>query len=308
MSAPEPQDDPGGPTAPGRQGREPTVGGARGPRFGEGADGVGVVSYLRFDREEIPAAEGEPYPSFVSRAPVDPHLTQAGGRLHTGVLLTLVDIIGGLTGGMAALPDWVMTTSLVGQMGLARHVGPLRFEARVLRRGRRSVIAAVDVHDEGADDAWAGSCLLTSACMATATPPSFPRPVRTLMSEAEPVTQPVEEFFGILPGDGPVARLELDQRLLNPWGVLHGGAACVLVDVAASRAVAAVGTGAAVAADEALQFLNPIRVGPAEARAVIVGSRADGHLLRVSVHDVGAGDRLCGLATVTLRPIRGTSP
>ena len=51
----------------------------RRPRFGERAEGVGVVSYLRFEREEIPAAEGEPYPSFVSRAPVDPHLTQAGG-------------------------------------------------------------------------------------------------------------------------------------------------------------------------------------------------------------------------------------
>jgi uncharacterized protein (TIGR00369 family) len=287
VSAPEPED---------------TADPAGRPRFGEGAEGVGVVSYLRFEREEIPAAEGEPYPSFVTRAPVDPHLTQAGGRLHTGVLLTLVDIIGGLTGGIAALPDWVMTTSLVGQMGRRPHVGPLRFESRVLRRGRRSVIAAVEVRDEGADDAWAASCLLTNACMATATPPSIPRPVRSTMSEAEPVTEPVEAFFGVVPGEGPVARLELDQRLRNPWGVLHGGAVCVLVDVAATRALAAIGGGATVATDEALQFLNPVRVGPAEARAVVVGSRADGHVLRISVHDVGAGDRLCGLATVTLRP------
>jgi len=264
---------------------------------------VGVVRYLRFAREEVPAADGEPYPSFISRAPVDSHLTQGGGRLHTGVLLTLVDIIGGLTGGMAALPDWVMTTSLVGHMTHRPHTGPLRLDARVLRRGRRSVVAGVEVCDEGAGGSWVASCLLTSACMATGGgPPTFARPVQSALDGPEPGGQPVEEFFAVEPGVGSVARLRLEERLRNPWGVLHGGAVCVLVDVAASRAVTATGAGPSVATDEVLQFLNPIRVGPAEARGTIIGSRADGHVLRVSVHDVGAGDRLCALATVTLRP------
>jgi len=290
-------------SGPDGEGVRETANPAGPPRFGQGASGVGVVRYLRFDREEVPPVEGDPYPSFISRAPVDPHLTQGGGRLHTGALLTLVDIIGGLTGGMAALPDWVMTTSLVGQMGLQPHIGPLRFDARVLRRGRRSVIAAVEVIDEGAGGAWAASCLLTSACMVTGNgAPSIPRPVHSPMDEADPAPEPVEDFFGIVPGEGPVTRLELDARLRNPWGVLHGGAVCVLVDVAATRALAAVGGRASLATDEVLQFLNPIRVGPAEARATVMGERSDGHVLRIAVHDVGAGDRLCALATVTLRP------
>jgi uncharacterized protein (TIGR00369 family) len=160
------------------------------------------------------------------------------------------------------------------------------------------------VCDEGADDAWAASCLLTSACMATGSgAPPAPRPASTPSIAEDPVTEPVEEFFRIAPGSGSMARLELDPRLRNPWGVLHGGAVCVLVDVAASRAVTAIGAGPSLATDEVLQFLNPIRVGPAEARCTVMGERDDGHVLRIAVHDVGAGDRLCALAVLTLRPI-----
>ena len=40
------------------------------------------------------------------------HVVDADGRTPTGVLAALVDSIGGLASGIAALPDWIVTTNL----------------------------------------------------------------------------------------------------------------------------------------------------------------------------------------------------
>ena len=78
--------------------------------------------------------------------------------------------------------------------------------------------------------------------------------------------------------------LEINDRVRNPWGILHGGATAVLVDAAATHTI---GPDAATA-DVVLHFLRPGRVGPAIARTSILGRRRDGHLLRVEVVDAGA--------------------
>lgn len=114
----------------------------------------------------------------------------------------------------------------------------------------------------------------------------------------------MEEFFGIEPGVGAVTRLELADRLRNPWGILHGGGLAVLADVAACRAVAADGVhqggGPLAATDTVLHFLSPARVGPVEARCQVLGDGADRALVRVAVHDRGAGDRLVTLGSVVV--------
>ena len=88
---------------------------------------------------------------------------------------------------------------------------------------------------------------------------------------------PPEEFFCIEPGRGTVTRLELADRLRNPWGILHGGAVAMLADVAACRAVVAGqedGRGRPVAAaDTVLHYLRPVKVGPVEARCQVLGGR-----------------------------------
>jgi uncharacterized protein (TIGR00369 family) len=95
--------------------------------------------------------------------------------------------------------------------------------------------------------------------------------------------------------------MDLADHLRNPWGILHGGALAVLVDVAAVRA-ADDGGGPLAAGDVVLHFLNPVRTGPAEARCEAVGSRPDGCVVRVEVHDAGEGERPVVLATVLVRP------
>jgi uncharacterized protein (TIGR00369 family) len=122
-----------------------------------------------------------------------------------------------------------------------------------------------------------------------------------------------EEFFRIEPGRGSTTRLDLADHLRNPWGILHGGAAAMLADVAACRAAAG---GSAdglpvpsptvehlAAADTVLHYLRPARVGPVEARCRVLGGPPGRTLVRVAVHDLGSDDRLVAMGSVVVRSV-----
>jgi uncharacterized protein (TIGR00369 family) len=266
-----------------------------------------VSDYFRLERWELPPQHGDERPSAVGgRAPIDPHLRGPGGGLRTGGLLTNLDSLGGFTSGLAALPRWIVTTSLLATVSELDHVGPLRFRADVLRRGRSSVVTALEVVDEGAHDRHVAAATMTCAILDPgAMELTFDRPVTVPMPPAQPDAVGPEEFFAIEPGEGPVTRLELDDRLRNPWGILHGGAVAMLADEAACRAALAYsgpasGPAGVAAADAVLHYLRPVKVGPVEARCRVLGTRAGRTTVRVAIHDVGADDRMVTLGSVTV--------
>lgn len=261
-----------------------------------------VSEYFRLERREVlPPAGSRDCSELIGRAPIDEHQRGAGGGLFTGGLLTNIDSIGGMMCGLAALPKWIVTTSLMTRVIRLDQVGPLRLHGRVLRRGRHSVVGTVDVVDEGAADRPVASSVVTCAVL---------DPGRMELDIARPVVVPMsppasdsplpEEFFCIVAGSGMVTRLELADHLRNPWGILHGGAVASLADMAATRAAASV-RGPGVSADTVLHLLSPVRVGPVEARCRIVGIRDDTTVVRVGIHDVGVDNRLAAVASVTVR-------
>lgn len=226
------------------------------------------------------------------------HLRGDSGAVRAGALLTMADTAGGMCAGLAALPGWVVSTSLMLRTVPGRHRGPFGLDATVLRRGRHAVVTQVEIRDLGESGDLVGAGVLTSAVLEPeGGPPDFPRPMTLDPPDATGPVPPLLEFFGVVAhGDAAVA-LEVTDRVKNPWGILHGGATAVLVDAAGARAV---GPGA-VTADVALHFLRPARVGPAVARATVVGARADGHVVRVEVVDAGADDRVTAVAVTTVR-------
>ena len=277
---------------------------------GEAADDGGVVDrrrhvsdYFRLERWELATDDPDAPPVMAGRTPVDDHQRGPGDGLRTGGLLTGIDSLGGFTSGLAVLPRWIVTTSLTATVSELSHVGPLRLRADVLRRGRNSVVTALDVVDEGADDRHVAAATMTCAVLdPDALTLEFTRPFALPMPE--PQADPVDPvtFFCIEPGTGPVTRLRLEDQLRNPWGILHGGAVAMLADEAACRAAAAVvpGVGALAATDVVLHYLRPVRVGPVEARCTVLGTRSGRTVVRVAIHDVGADDRLVTLGSVTV--------
>ncbi len=264
-----------------------------------------VSDYFRLERREVPPPPGDDGPSsVVGRMPVDDHQRGPGGGLRTGGLLTGLDSLGGFTSGLAVLPRWIVTTSLMATVSELDQVGPLRIRADVLRRGRNSVVTGLDVVDEGAGDRHVAAATMTCAVLDPgAMELVFDRPVVSAMPELQAGAAPPSEFFCIEPGDGPVTRLQLDDRLRNPWGILHGGAVAMLADEAACRAAVASGAGGqdgVAAADVVLHYLRPVRVGPVEARCRVLGSRDGRTTVRVDIHDVGADDRVVTAGSVSV--------
>ncbi len=270
------------------------AGGYQGPTTGHD-----VRRYVRVGLREVEGAPGDG-PRVVGHAPASPHLRGPHGGVRGGALLTMLDNVGGMCGGLAALPDgWVVSTNLSARTARLDHAGPFRIDAWVLRQGRASVVTAVTIRDEGVGDALVVDGVLTSAILVPENgPPQWTRPMSIAPGPppAEPVA-PLSDWLGAYAVDPSAVEMPLAEWLRNPWGILHGGAVASLIDLAAEHVAGGVTT------DAVLHFLAPNRVGPVRATAVPIGAgrRADGTVLRVEVRDEGA-DRVTALAIATSRP------
>jgi uncharacterized protein (TIGR00369 family) len=254
--------------------------------------------------EEIAAGD----PVVTSSAPLVAGALDHLGAYRIGPLAAIVDGVGGLCGGLAVLPRWVVTSELTLRTIAPARVGPLHCEARVLRAGRTSVAVEVTVVDRGADDLAVAIGIVTSAALEPAGgPPRWDRPVVLRDRRAHPVPDadvPLLEWAGARPRRWGGVELDLGAELRNPWGILHGGVTTTLVDEAAVRAVTDVTGRPAVATSMSLGFLAPGRTGPITAVGRLAGPLAEGGegVVRVEVRDAGASDRLLSVALVTVRP------
>jgi len=267
--------------------------------YGGPETGREVSRYVRVRLHEVESPEGEG-PRVVGHAPASAHLRGPVGGVRGGALFTMLDNVGGLCGGLAALPDgWVVSTNLSARTVRLEHVGPFRIDARVLRQGRASVVTAVEIRDEGAGDVLVVDGVLTSAILVPENgPPSWTRPLALDPGEPPPGPAPsLPQWLDAHAVDGFTMEMPLAMTLRNPWGILHGGAVASLIDLAAEHVAGGITT------DVVLHFLAPNCVGPVRAAAREIGSRADGTVLRVEVRDEGA-DRVTALAVVISAPLR----
>ena len=259
--------------------------------------GRGIARYMGLTMREV----GEPQPGaaqLTGSAPAASYLRSDDGGIAMGALLTLADSVGGLCGGLAALPGWVVSTNLM-LRAVNRHVvGPIGLESKVLRAGKHATVTSVTVIDLGADGALVADGALTSAVLQPADgPPDYERPLVLRAPPIDAATTPhLTEFLGAVPTGRDQLTLEITDALRNPWGILHGGVTAALVDLAGCHA-----TGAAATTDCVLHFVSPGRVGPVTATVASHGVRPDGHLLRIEVRDCGNDDRLMAIAVTTVR-------
>jgi len=101
--------------------------------------------------------------------------------------------------------------------------------------------------------------------------------------------------------------MAVEPRLTNPRGGLQGGLVATLADIVAGRAVFAVlsqdpadgpSTASAATSDLTVHYLAPLTVGPARGVAHVLRRGRTKVVVRVDIHDVGAG-RLAAASTVT---------
>jgi acyl-coenzyme A thioesterase PaaI-like protein len=269
-------------------------------------DGRAVGGWLGIHLREQPPATGvvtEGRAEVVGHVARLDHLRDRDGDVPLGVLLALVDTAAGICGGLAALPNWVVSASLHLHRDPNPLVEPLELRAATLRAGTRAVVTGCALRD-GSGRVRARGVLTSAVLTPAGGPPYTDRPVEVRFGP--PPTGPDARLETFVPvrRDGAAARVELLERLRNPWGILHGGVTGILADAAATGAAAGSGATAARPAAATVRFLSPARVGPVAAAASLVGARGGdpgaGPLCRVEVRDEGAG-RVTAVATVTLR-------
>jgi uncharacterized protein (TIGR00369 family) len=93
---------------------------------------------------------------------VTPRVVNSSGVLQGGLLATLIDMVAGvaLLRGDHGYGRAATSEMHISYLAGAR-VGPVRAEARILRRGYRTGVVRVDVYDAGADDLYVAAATLS---------------------------------------------------------------------------------------------------------------------------------------------------
>lgn len=271
----------------------------RGPAFHDPDAGRAVARWMGASMREV-TSPGGPV-TILGEAPAADRVRDEHGTVHSGVLIALADVAGGIACGLASLPRWIVSTDLMVSRLRTEVVGPIGLHAEVVRVGRTAAVSQVALCDLGAHDApLLTGVLTTSLLVPEGGPPDHPRPFRMEPPLADAAPLPaLPEFFRLAPHTDGVA-LDLVDDLRNPWGILHGGATAVLVAETAERAA---GTGGrpGCAGDTVLHYLRPARRGPVLGTGRVLGHRTDGTLVAVSLRDLGDDGRTTAEAVVTVR-------
>ena len=256
------------------------------------------------------------------RTRVTPFVTTADGGVRSGVLATLVDIVGGAIAARVLRPDWMATADMALQL-----VGPMRgpwVEARgsVARRGRTTLVIEAlvwCVEEDGTDSmvegqpvapvAWAS---MTFSVLPAENPSSSVQaagelPVRWAF-EGGGLDRSILEALPVEVLDATAGRLSVDVRpyLFNSFGAVQGGVIALLAEAAGAEALgAAHGLDGAsfVITDLQIAYLALGRVGPVVTTVRVLGSGPDGRAgAVVELRDAGADDRLMTVVNVAGAP------
>jgi uncharacterized protein (TIGR00369 family) len=256
------------------------------------------------------------------RSRVTPFVTTADGGVRSGVLATLVDVVGGAIAARVLRPDWMATADMALQL-----VGPICgpwVEARgsVARRGRTTLVIeafVVCVEEDGTDSlvngrpvepvAWAS---MTFSVLSADNPTSSVQsagelPVRWAF-EGGGLNRPILEVLPVEVVDTAAGRLSLAVRpyLYNSFRAVQGGVIALLAEAAGAETLGAAygcGGGAFVITDLQIAYLALGRVGPVVTAVRVLGSGRDGRAgAVVELRDTGADDRLMTVVNVSGAP------
>jgi uncharacterized protein (TIGR00369 family) len=194
--------------------------------------------------------------------PDEPVLRDPDGHLSFGVLGVLLDMASSGAFADDVFVPWVHAD--IAAHRLAVPEGGVVAGARSLRRGKRTAVVELDVHDA------AGTLVAASTQQITFLgPPPDPAPDRAKRHEAWQamfdgtcrLARPLPEHLGIRSGDGTWTMSHGPDRT-NGMSGLHGGVATTFVDAAAAGAVAERRGSAARTVSAAVRYLRPALHGP----------------------------------------------
>jgi acyl-coenzyme A thioesterase PaaI-like protein len=219
------------------------------------------------------------------------------GGVRTGVVVTAIDVAGGMLAARAAHPDWIATAGLSVDQSRPVATGRAEVTVEVLRAGRTAVVLSHEVAD---GDGWVGAGTMTFTRLHRRegnpeVPAGLP-PGKAVFASDGPLPEPLTEAVGLRVDPATAtAELDLTDTVRNSLGSVQGGMLGLVAEAAAEAAgSAALGSPARVL-DLALDYVAVARIGPVRAVAEVVRVDGPAARVRVRVDDIGA-DRLAVIA------------
>ncbi|CAO5249228.1 PaaI family thioesterase [Frankia sp. AgKG'84/4] len=227
--------------------------------------------------------------------PAVPRLAVPGTSwLRASALATLADIQLGLLVVREIAPRIPVTLSL--EVHLFEEIavgGTIHGVGRVVKAGRSVLALAVEFHDEADRPVGSGHCLFMASPDPSLRIPTGRWALDRLSTVEGSLSVPVAQRFGCQRLEPGVASLPCTSEVRNSARTLNGG----LIPLVVEEAVLSMTPGATLAS-LSLEYLRPVRQGPALARA-----RLRGDVGTVEVHDAGS-DVLAVIATTRAFPGR----
>ena len=193
--------------------------------------GTDIMRFARLDMHEIEELHIE------ANARVVDHLRGPDGVVRAGALLTMLDSAGGVCGGLASLPDgWVVSTSMSARTVSRTQTGPLKIDARLLRKGRNNVVTSVEIADAATERLVMDGTLTSAILVPENGPPVWERPLHIGYPDDDVDYLSMERWLDFRIVSRTVVEMDLRDTLRNPWGILHGGVTAALVDACVEHA------------------------------------------------------------------------
>lgn len=230
------------------------------------------------------------------------------GVLRLSVLTFLADVSAGVT--LDTDPGaWTFTTDLSLFMPVRRAPGRVTTTTTVVRQGRRSAHALVDVVDERRQLLAAGAIGFAHVPRKAGDPPK-PRVTPQMMAQrfANPgrLSSPLRQEAGIVQVDPEhgVVEIEVRPEVCNPAGTLQGAMVALIAEAAAEDLVGSLAGQPVAVTEMDIRYLAQANVGPVRTQSRLIGSRPEDPV-EVRLVDTSNG-RTTTVVYARVRPVPAT--
>jgi acyl-coenzyme A thioesterase PaaI-like protein len=219
------------------------------------------------------------------------------GVVRASVLAFMIDAVAGIV--LDDDPDeWTLTSDMSVRMRPQLAPEFIQTRSTILRRGRRSATAVVDLVTDEGDPVAVGAIGFARVPRRATDPPKpavSPHRIQALFDGSNALTRPLREEAAIIvldPMQGLV-EVQVTPELRNPAGTLQGAMVALVAEAAAEELASARFEVDAVVTDLDLRYLAQTSDGPVRTRSKLLGNRVDSPI-QVELFDVSS-DRLTTL-------------
>jgi acyl-coenzyme A thioesterase PaaI-like protein len=219
------------------------------------------------------------------------------GAVRASVLSLMIDVVAGIV--LDDDPDaWMLTSDMSVRMRPLPAPEWITTRSTILRRGRRSATAVVDLVTGDGEPVATGAIGFARVPRRETDPPKPPVPperVTTIFDGSAFLTRPLREEAGIAVIDAMTGVVEMDVTpgLRNPAGTLQGAMVALVAEAAAEELASARFGLPAVVTDLDLRYLAQTGAGPVQTGCCLLGSGPDAPI-QVELFD-RSSDRLTTL-------------